>query len=211
MVANLAAVLAILQQLQHRLNIKRVFPRYGDNMLKIRRSRDRLIFNMGIRILVRQHFYIETGSSDLFDSVMVLIIPTYVWTSNHRKRWKISLTKRPHKSLNALHKYLTMHHFAIEICTFLLQNGALWDVGLVHFRSCGMGLLGINLLTLTISLLIYSGYKVFVFKAWTCSGSGSCNIRVICKPNRSVDSFYYMFRLCFQHSIRYLGFKVSHT
>ena len=30
-------------------------------MLKIRRSRDRLIFNMGIPILVRRHPYIKTG------------------------------------------------------------------------------------------------------------------------------------------------------
>ena len=30
-------------------------------MLKIRRSQDRLIFNMGIPILVRQHLYIETA------------------------------------------------------------------------------------------------------------------------------------------------------
>ena len=30
-------------------------------MLKIRRSWDRLIFNMGIAILVRRHFYIETA------------------------------------------------------------------------------------------------------------------------------------------------------
>ena len=43
------------------LNIKTVFPRYGDSMLKIRRSRDRLIFNMGIPILVRRHLYIETA------------------------------------------------------------------------------------------------------------------------------------------------------
>ena len=35
------------------LNIKTVFPRYGD-------SHDRLIFNMGIPILVRRHLYIET-------------------------------------------------------------------------------------------------------------------------------------------------------
>ena len=34
-----------------RFNIKTVFPRYGIPMLKIRRSWDRLIFNMGIRIL----------------------------------------------------------------------------------------------------------------------------------------------------------------
>ena len=43
-----------------RLNRKSVFSRYGIPMLKTRRSRDRLIFNMGISILVRRHLYIET-------------------------------------------------------------------------------------------------------------------------------------------------------
>ena len=33
----------------------------GISMLKIRRSRDRLIFNMGIPILMRWHLYIETA------------------------------------------------------------------------------------------------------------------------------------------------------
>ena len=33
----------------------------GISMLKIRQSCDRLIFNMGIPILVRQHLYVETG------------------------------------------------------------------------------------------------------------------------------------------------------
>ena len=41
-------------------NIKTVFARYGIPMLKIRRSGDSLIFNMGIPVLVRWHFYIET-------------------------------------------------------------------------------------------------------------------------------------------------------
>ena len=36
------------------------FPGMGIPMLTIRRSWDRLIFNMGIPILVRQHLYIET-------------------------------------------------------------------------------------------------------------------------------------------------------
>ena len=45
-----------------RLNIKTVFPMYGIPMLKIRRSRDRLIFNMGNPILVRRHLYIETAA-----------------------------------------------------------------------------------------------------------------------------------------------------
>ena len=44
-----------------RLNMKTVFPGMGILMLKIRRSWDRLIFNMGIPILVRGYLYIETG------------------------------------------------------------------------------------------------------------------------------------------------------
>ena len=43
------------------VNMKTVFPGMGIAMLKIRRSWDRLIFNMGIPILVRQHLYIETS------------------------------------------------------------------------------------------------------------------------------------------------------
>ena len=33
-----------------------------------------------------------------------------------------------HKSHNASDKYPTMHHFATEMCTFQLQNGASWDI-----------------------------------------------------------------------------------
>ena len=43
-----------------RLNIKTVFSRpRGIRMLKIIRQRDRLIFNMGIPLLVKRHLYIE--------------------------------------------------------------------------------------------------------------------------------------------------------
>ena len=37
---------------------KDIYPGMGIPMLKIRRSRDCLIFNMGILILIRQHLYI---------------------------------------------------------------------------------------------------------------------------------------------------------
>ena len=43
-----------------RLNIKTIFPCMWISMLKIKRSRGRLIFNMGIFIQVRRHLYIET-------------------------------------------------------------------------------------------------------------------------------------------------------
>ena len=39
-----------------------------------------------------------------------------------------------------------MHHFVTEMCiyvwSFLLQNGALWDMGLVHCGVCATGLFG---------------------------------------------------------------------
>ena len=44
-----------------RLNIKTVFLRIGIPIIKIRRSRDRLIFVMGIPILVRRRLFIETA------------------------------------------------------------------------------------------------------------------------------------------------------
>ena len=44
-----------------RLNITMSFSGMGIPMLKIRRSRNRLIFNVGIPILVRRHLYIQTA------------------------------------------------------------------------------------------------------------------------------------------------------
>ena len=46
------------------------FPGMGIPMLKIRRSQDRLIFNMGIPILVRLHLYIETAPRQSWNSVI---------------------------------------------------------------------------------------------------------------------------------------------
>ena len=46
-----------------------------------------------------------------------------------------------HKSHNALDKYPTMQHFVTEMCTFLLQNVALWDMAQMHSGICEMGLL----------------------------------------------------------------------
>ena len=62
-----------------RLNIKTDFPDMGILMLKIRRSWDRIIFNMGIPILVRQHLYIETPPGDYN-------IRTACWCFGHHAR-----------------------------------------------------------------------------------------------------------------------------
>ena len=45
-----------------------------------------------------------------------------------------------HKSHNAPVPYPTIHHFVAEMCTFLLQKGALWDICLMHCGICEMGL-----------------------------------------------------------------------
>ena len=42
-----------------------------------------------------------------------------------------------HKSHNAFDKYSTMHHFVTAMCTHvvLLRNGALWEMGMVHYGT----------------------------------------------------------------------------
>ena len=66
----------------------------GIPMLKIRRSQDRLIFNIGIPILVRQYIYIETPPGSLgYDFCEVIIgldnglapnrWQAFVWTDDH--------------------------------------------------------------------------------------------------------------------------------
>ena len=58
--------LQTLKENQDLVSIQRPsFSCMGIPMLKIRRSRDRLIFNMGIPILVRRHLYIETAPRTL--------------------------------------------------------------------------------------------------------------------------------------------------
>ena len=46
-----------------------------------------------------------------------------------------------HKSHNAPVPHPTMHHFLTEMCIFLLQNGALWDIFVIHCGICEMVLL----------------------------------------------------------------------
>ena len=53
---------------------KTIFPRYGDPMIKIRRSQDRLIFNMGFPILARWHLYIEIPSPQFSEQFSIYIL-----------------------------------------------------------------------------------------------------------------------------------------
>ena len=52
-------------------------------------------------------------------------------TSVSNTLWWIDPSHESHND-----KYPTMHHFVTEMCTFLLQNCALWDMGLVHYGIC---------------------------------------------------------------------------
>ena len=66
------------QRLNIKTNIKkRLSHVWGIPMSKIRRSRDRLIFNMGIPILVRRHLFIETAPWCAHTSLIRLPEQTY--------------------------------------------------------------------------------------------------------------------------------------
>ena len=60
----------------------------------------------------------------------------FTQTPDEKMNWKrtvnmYSTTHFFHRVYNALDRYPRMHHFATEMCTFLLQYGALWSMGLV--------------------------------------------------------------------------------
>ena len=48
-----------------------------------------------------------------------------------------------YKSHNAPVTIPTVHHFVTEMCTFLLQNGALWDIHPMHCGICEIGLFSV--------------------------------------------------------------------
>ena len=48
--------------------------------------------------------------------------------------------KSSNKSHTILNRYPTMCHFVTEMCTLLLQNDVLWDIGMVHCGICAINL-----------------------------------------------------------------------
>ena len=79
---------------------------------------------------------------------LVALCDHWSWAA-YKYSWDLS-----HKAHGALHKYPTMHHFMTEICTFLLWNGALWDMGLMHSGICATGLLWHHTMPVLCSLAI---------------------------------------------------------
>ena len=60
--------------------------------------------------------------------------------------WKYRHAGPIDQSHNAPISYPTMHHFATDMCTFLFQSGALWDMEQVH---CGFVALVHSVITIT--------------------------------------------------------------
>ena len=64
-------------------------------------------------------------------------VHVHVWFHLALRPYKSTLIELLHKSHNAPAPYPTMHNFVTEMCTFLLQNGALlgiwWIVGFVRW------------------------------------------------------------------------------
>ena len=85
--------------------------------------------------------------------------PTLYFTNDH------PVNSNPidliHKSHNGPVSYPTLHHFVTEMCTFLLQNDALWDICLMHCGVCEMGLLNAVVKFLTFFANIFSYYFFF--------------------------------------------------
>ena len=57
---------------------------------------------------------------------------TPIWLKVATTQLPMGEIDQSHKSHNAPVPYPTIHHFVIEMCTFQLQTGALWDI-LAHF------------------------------------------------------------------------------
>ena len=76
------------------LNIKTMFPRYEDSHVKDKTSWDRVIFNMGILILVRQQLYIETAPRSLSDHgpKKSIMWRCYLWWSMPQLKFGASLS-----------------------------------------------------------------------------------------------------------------------
>ena len=80
-----------------------------------------------------RHVYLMSGSFAIF-VVCKCHMPWYGCTIFFKSTDQIP------KSHNAPVPYLTIHHFGTEMCTFLFQCCALWDMGQVGCGICEIGL-----------------------------------------------------------------------
>ena len=108
------------------------FPGMGIPMLKIRRSPDRLIFNMGIPLLVRWHLYIETAPWVMANAHHIVndIFRYILWNWNYNILLKILLKLAPKGKIGykcelaqvmVMIFFLKFHVTAFEVTYFFLQ------------------------------------------------------------------------------------------
>ena len=97
------SVLYLLSLPGPHLNIKTVFPGMGIPMLKIRRSRDRLIFNIRLLILIRRHLCIDTT------------------------RWSTILPPRDRWGISANRYYISGISVYFPCVNFMRQRSILWN------------------------------------------------------------------------------------
>ena len=67
-----------------------------------------------------------------------------------------------YESQNASGKYPTMHHFVTEMCTFLLENGAWWDMELTYFGICAAELLYEYFVRIHVLLCCFDANMVYI-------------------------------------------------
>ena len=76
------------------------------------------------------------------NQIWVGTLSQYLYPRVYCPSWSLPLMNPSHKSHNALNKYTTMHTF---VCPFLLHNGALWYMELVHCEICSLSRGGFDL------------------------------------------------------------------
>ena len=98
---------------------------------------------------------------------------------------KLDFSQKYH---NAPFQYPTMHHFVTEMCmcTFLLQNGALWDICLMHHGICEMGLIRPSIDTSTLLVISVSGWFQSQFCITSISYITTTNFKVICPSSFNI-------------------------
>ena len=85
--------------------------------------------------------FLDSTLSKLKKNNNLFACQIYVILRTHENTLYMITVDPLHKSQNAPVPCPTMHHFVTEMRTFLLQNGALWDVCLMHCGIFEMGLL----------------------------------------------------------------------
>ena len=120
------------------------------------------------------------------------------WPQCVNQMWVASQSQldASHKCHNTLVPCRTMHHFVTDMYTFLLQNAALWDMGLVHCGICATGCTSVAVTMYVISCYrgaYYNGTRPHYLTTFSWNKSSDFKVNCIC------ISFYVILRGINQH------------